>query len=223
MGRGPLSTVRTLVVALCIAAGCSTVYAQKTASNGGGVAGTGSSAPSSQVVSTQGPAQAAPVDETGLVLDQATPSERAKANPSSLWSILRTILALVFVAAAVYGVVFILKRIARPNVAKDPHLKVLASAHLGSNRYVHVVSLGRKAWVVGSAEGTVNLIAEVEDEEEIDAMLLEDSRRLAESPGAFSLDFKELMRRLGGGSGGPGPGGPSADSIRKKRERLRGM
>ncbi len=167
--------------------------------------------------------QAGPVDETGLVLDEATPEERDRANPSSFWSIVRTLVALLFVAAAVYGAVYLLKRIARPNVARDPHLKVLASAHLGSNRYVHVVSVGRKAWVVGAAEGSVSLIAEVDDEEEIDSMLLDDSRRQAAAAPAFALDFKEIARRLGAGSASEGASGPSADSIRKKRERLRGM
>lgn len=163
------------------------------------------------------------MDETGLVLGDATVEERARANPSSFWSIFRTLVALILVAAAVYGAVYLLKRIARPNVARDPHLKVLASAHLGSNRYVHVVSVGRKAWVVGAAEGGVNLIAEVDDEEEIDSMLLDDSRREASSAPAFSLDFKEIARRLGAGSASGETAGPSADSIRKKRERLRGV
>lgn len=122
-----------------------------------------------------------------------------------------------------YGAVYFLKRIARPNVAQDPHLKVLASAHLGSNRYVHVVSLGRKAWLIGAAEGSVELIAPVDDGETIDSLLLDDSRKRAESSPAFSLDFKELMRKLGVGAGSGAVPGPSADSIRKKRERLRGM
>jgi len=122
-------------------------------------------------------------------------------------------------AAAVYGVVYLLKRVTRQTEAKDPHLRVLASAHLGSNRFVHVVSLGGKAWLVGASDGGVDLIAEVDDAETRDALLLEDSRRQAERQPAFALDFKALMRRFGAGGNSP----LGADSIRKRRERLRGM
>jgi flagellar protein FliO/FliZ len=192
------------------------VSAQSARATGGGAAGV-----SEQQTSRVEGAAASPVDERELGLDDAVVSPNAAADPSSLAAILRTVLALAVTAAAVYGVVYLLKRVTRQHDAVDPHLKVLASAHLGSNRYVHVVSLGSKAWLVGASDGGVDLIAEVEDQETRDALFLEESRRQTEKPGALSLDFKAMMRKLGGGQGyGAGPG---ADSIRKKRERLRGL
>jgi flagellar protein FliO/FliZ len=205
---------------LCITAAVPFISAQQARSSGGGASGklsVSSSAGSGDVVASNGQAQV--TDETTLLLDAATPAERSRADPSSFWSIFRTVVALILVAVAVYGVVYFLKRISRPNVSRDPYLKVLASAHLGSNRYVHVVSLGGKAWLVGASEGSVNLIAEVDDEETKDAMLLDDSRRHAAAAPAFSLDFRDLMRKFGAGVGS----GAGAESIRKKRERLRGM
>jgi len=186
--------------------------AQTTRPSGGGAAGT----------QQKNAVSSAPVvvDERDLGLSDAAVAD-TKNDPSSLGSIIRTVLALVVVVAAVYGVVYLLKRVTRQTEVKDPHLKVLASAHLGSNRFVHVVALGQKAWLIGATDGGVDLIAEVEDAETRDTLFLEDSRRQSERVSSFPIDFKSLMRKLG--SGEKAEIGAGAESIRKRRERLRGF
>jgi flagellar protein FliO/FliZ len=142
------------------------------------------------------------------------------------------VLVLALAAAAIYGVVFFLKRAARAPAARNPYLKVLTSASLGGSRQVYVVSLGAKAWLVGAGEGSVSLIAEVTDQETLDALLLDESRRSAESAGGRFGDFRAMLRRLGGGgrdaAGGMDAGGTgiaefSPDKLRKRRERLKGL
>jgi flagellar protein FliO/FliZ len=123
-------------------------------------------------------------------------------------------------AGAIYGAVFFLKRIARPPETQDPYLKVLAAAHLGSNRFVHVVSVGSQAWLVGASEGGVSLIAEIADPETVDAMLLASSRKTAVS--AKSPDFSRLLSRFTGKDAAPQPD-LNAENVRKRRERLRGL
>jgi flagellar protein FliO/FliZ len=137
------------------------------------------------------------------------------------------ILTLAVVAAAIYGLVFFIKRASRGGRNQDPFLKVLAGTSLGTNRSAHVISVGSRAWLVGAAENGINLISEIDDKDVINAMLLEDSRKsAAESAGAETpllgrfLDFKALLRRLGMPveAGTPGP-----ESIRKRREKLKGL
>jgi flagellar protein FliO/FliZ len=128
------------------------------------------------------------------------------------------VLILALAAAAVYGVVFFIRRSSKQASANDPFLKILASAHLGSNRYAHIVSVGSKAWLLGSSDGGVNLIGEVDDRDVINSMLLEESRKNAETPGR--LDFNSLLRRFGLRAERETP---SADEIRKHRERLKGL
>jgi len=139
---------------------------------------------------------------------------------SSVWPVIRMILVLALTAAAVYGVVLFLKRASKQTVSKDPFLKILATAHLGANRYAHVVSVGSKAWLLGSSDGGVNLIGEVSDKDVIDAMLLEESRKSAEPQQGRLTDFVSMLRRLGLPAQA---GAPGADDIRKRRERLRGL
>ncbi|MCL2810128.1 MAG: flagellar biosynthetic protein FliO [Treponema sp.] len=137
----------------------------------------------------------------------------------SAWAIIRMILVLAIVAAAIYGIVFLFKKATRQTSSNDPFLKVLANTHLGANRYAQIVAVGSKAWLVGSSEGGVNLISEIEDKEIIDAMLLEESRKAQEAPNRFP-DFLSILQRLGVRAPTQTPG---ADDIRRRRERLKGL
>jgi len=132
-------------------------------------------------------------------------------------------LTLVVVAAAIYGVVFLIKRISRGNTSKDPFLKILASTPLGTNRSVHIISVGSQAWLVGAAEHGVNLIGEIQDKDILNAMLLEDSRRSADGGGKAGRlpDFRSLLHKLGAPAASDAPPGP--DNIRKRSERLKGL
>ena len=138
---------------------------------------------------------------------------------SSIWAVVRMILVLALAAAAIYGIVFIFKKSAKRTVPDDPFLKVLASAHMGSNRYVHIVSAGSRAWLLGASDGGVNLISEIEDKDVINSMMLEDSKKSAEAPGRLQ-DFLSIVSRMGVPVKKSQPG---TDELRKRRERLREM
>jgi flagellar protein FliO/FliZ len=158
--------------------------------------------------------------ERGLPLDGAETGTLAAPGASSIGVLLRMLLTLAVAAAAIYGVIYFIKRASRRVEVKDPFLKVLASTHLGSNRYAHVVAVGSKAWLVGAAENGVNLISEIEDKDVLNALFLEDSRKNAETPAGQPLDFKSILRRLG--MAVPA-GAAGADQLRKRRERLKGL
>jgi flagellar protein FliO/FliZ len=150
----------------------------------------------------------------------ASTADNMAGTGPSIWAAVRMILVLALVAAAIYGIVFLFKRSSKQTSADDPFLKILANAHLASNRYVHVVSVGNKAWLVGSSDGGVNVIGEIDDKDVINAMLLEESKKsAAEVTGRFP-DFLGLLRRMGTPAGNRNHG---ADEIRKRRERLKGL
>jgi flagellar protein FliO/FliZ len=158
--------------------------------------------------------------ENAIILGEGIPGE-APQGGASVFVIIRMVLVLALAAGAIYGVVFFLRRASRPQEQRNPHLKILTSAHLGSNRFVYVVSVGAKAWLIGAGEGGVSLISELTDQELIDGMVLEDSRKGAESS-RFS-DFRALLRKFGGGAHPDGglPEGLSAANLRKNRERIK--
>ena len=147
-------------------------------------------------------------DDTGALMQAPGPS---------VWAVVRMIFMLALVAAAIYGIVFLLKKASKRTPGNDPFLKVLATTQLSVNRYAQIISVGSKAWLVGTSESGVNLISEIEDKEILDAMLLEDSRKQEQIPGRFS-DFMSILRRLGMRETTQTP---TADDIRKRRERLK--
>jgi len=162
--------------------------------------------------------------ERALSLGDDTTGTAVAPSPASALSILRVLLTLAVVAAAIYGLVFLVKKLSRGGMTQDPFLKILASAPLGANRSAHIISVGSQAWLVGSAETGVNLISEIGDKELLDALLLEDSRRSAEagaSSGGRFPDFKAFLRKLGVPADTSTPPGP--ESIRKRGERLKGL
>jgi flagellar protein FliO/FliZ len=147
-----------------------------------------------------------------------------RASATSALSIFKVLITLILAAGAIYGLVFLIKRFYRGGAARDPFLKVLASTSLGTNRSAHIISVGSQAWLVGSAESGVNLISEIQDKDALNAMLLEDSRKIAElssgSGGRFP-DFKSMLRRLGMPTDTSAPPGP--EEIRKHGDRLKGI
>ncbi|GHU26353.1 hypothetical protein FACS1894172_00790 [Spirochaetia bacterium] len=148
--------------------------------------------------------------ETELLID-SNPGEATAASPT-LPVILRTLVVLLLVAVAIYGLIFVLKRISKSPVPEDSKLKILASVPLGMSRSVHVVSLGEKAWIVGSAEGSISLIAEVTDQEMVDGLILDASNRRTEGKTGKLPSFSQLLHHL------PGSGGFNTEKIRKRRE-----
>ena len=145
----------------------------------------------------------------------------AAAPPAvSAWSIFTMVLTLALVAAAIYGLVYLFKRAARGPAAQDPFLKILASAPLGGSRSAHVLSLGSRAWLVGSGDNGVSLISEIDEKEILDAMLLEDSRKSAAAGAGRFFDFGAMLRNLGMPVDAKAPG---ADKIRNRRDRIKGL
>jgi flagellar protein FliO/FliZ len=160
--------------------------------------------------------------EQTLQFGDAGAATTPAASATSVWGILRVILTLVLAAVAIYGLVYLIKRVSRGGKTQDPFLKLLASTPIGTNRSVHIIAAGSRAWLVGSAENGVNLISEIEDKDLLNTMLLEDSRKSATASMDAGLfpDFRALLLKLGMKVGAKAPG---TEDIRKRSEKLKGL
>jgi flagellar protein FliO/FliZ len=159
------------------------------------------------------------VPESSIFLGDESPAIPPAAPGASVSLILRMLLILLLAAAAIYGVVYFLKRGSRPAEQRDPNVRILSSVHLGSNRFVHVVAVGARVWLLGAGDGGVNLLTEIDDQDAVNALFLEESRRSAQGEGKIQ-DFKAILRRLGLSVDNRVPG---ADNIRRRRDRLKGF
>jgi flagellar protein FliO/FliZ len=161
-----------------------------------------------------------PLAEEDIILGEAPPSVPG-GGTSSILVVLRMVLVLALAALAVYGLVFFIKRMSRSPELRDANLKVLARVSLGGGAFAAVVSVGSKAWLVGGGDGGVSLLAEIDEAEALETMLLDDARKTAEAGNARFPDFRSLLRRLGRDRENR-PGNP-AESLRKQRDRLKGL
>lgn len=145
----------------------------------------------------------APQSEAEIVFDEAgsegtEPQQVEPVGSLSVWSFVSMLLVLAGVVAAIYGLFYLLKRMSGQNYADNNLIKVLSTKTLSSTRAVHLVSLGKRYLLIGSAENSVNLLTEIDDKEsrdEIEVFLAKEE----ESP---KRSFKELL-------GGILPGGDS--------------
>jgi flagellar protein FliO/FliZ len=156
--------------------------------------------PEAPAAPAQGPGTAASraQEEALFSFDETAPAGNNNTRgPSALFAIFRMVLVLALVAGVIYLVVYFLRRMGKPQVEQNPHLRILASTHLGSGRYLHVVSVGKEAWLIGSGEGGVSNIAPLGDQETIDAMVMDASQRKAETPEPFS--FQTMLKKFSGG------------------------
>ena len=142
------------------------------------------------------------VDETTLSLNTPAPATNqaaSAAGPNTFLYFLRMIVVLALVVGAMYAVFTVMRRLARPRDKGDSPIRVLASTPLGAGKSVYLLGLGSKAWLVGSSEHSISLIAEVDDKELIDGLELEAATGKPPASTDFSGLLSSLLNR-----GGPG-------------------
>jgi flagellar protein FliO/FliZ len=159
-------------------------------------------------------------EEENIIIGEAPPSVSISGT-SSILAVFRMVLVLALTALSIYGVIFFIKRKSRSPEVRDPNLKILARVPLGGGTFAAVVSVGAKAWLVGGGDGGVSLIAEIDEAEALETMLLDDARKTAEAGNVRFPDFRSLLKHLTGGR--ENRPGNHAESLRKQRDRLKGL
>jgi flagellar protein FliO/FliZ len=173
-------------------------------------------------------AQAADEDAIYLDANAALPSAKQAKGPSSVWILFRVVLVLAIVCAAIYGVVWLLKKTTVVNAANDPYLKSVSSITLAPNKTVQVVTIGTKGYLIGVTDQAISLIAEVEDRELLDAMNLAQDKKTAAPQATFASVLSQFLpsakpKASDRADGKEDIGAFSAtDVIRRQRERLSG-
>lgn len=135
------------------------------------------------------------------------------------------ILVLALVVGLIYGVFWLLRRGARAKAPETEMIRVLGSRALAGNRALHLVEVGRSVYLVGSAENGVNLVAELKDQQTIDAIRVQ----AAEEGGKPRRGFAATLARAFSPAKAPGAPASGAESglgagaefLRRSRERLR--
>lgn len=129
------------------------------------------SLPENQINSAENQGNVDPDDIPFTVSDSSNNETPKRTNTFLLF--LRMFLVLALVIACIYGVLYLMRRSMKTNPKNsDPFLRNVSSIDLAVGKSVHVVTLLDRAFVVGVADGSVNLISEIDSENEKDKELI---------------------------------------------------
>ncbi len=143
-------------------------------------------------------------------------SVEVSANTSPVFLLLKLIFFLLILSAAVYGIVYMMRRSKRFTAADDPFLKQVAALTLAPDKNLYVVTLTDKAYLIGASASSLSLISEITDKELIDAMNLH-----AEETSGEKQDFSSFFHTFFPSALGKQHDGNPLDSfLSKQRERL---
>jgi flagellar protein FliO/FliZ len=164
--------------------------------------------------------------ERAYILGEGEAALTEQGGVSSVWAVFRIVIALALAAAAIYGIVYFLKRKKTGDTPDDTYFKVLARAPINIRTAAAVLAVGNKAWLVGLSDTGVSLISEITDKETVDAMLLSYTTQTARSNNAATFNFTDLLRRFAGGRGGKLQDAadiPQPLNLQRNRERLKNL
>jgi flagellar protein FliO/FliZ len=179
-------------------------------------------------------AQASPAAQSILTADERSLSlgspaadakpNTVKSNGVGVWAFIQMILVLMLVVGTIYAVFTMIKKFNKTPSAQSSGLRVLASAGLGPGKAVHVVQAGQKAFLVGAADQSVSLIAEVTDKEYLDQLVLAAESNPPRDKIDFSTILSGILNPQGRKKGGMRTQAPSVggfDFLGKQRDRLK--
>ena len=168
---------------------------------------------------------AASAAETDLVLAESSKNADGGTNGSlsnSAWPyFLRMLLTLALVIGAIWLVFRLIRRAGKPKASQDDFVRVLASTALGAGKWMYVVSLGTKAFLVGATDSSINLIHEVEDTELIDEMKLRSATEPATGNRDFSTLLQGFLKPVSKHRAKSENGFPGTDYLSRQRDRLK--
>ena len=160
--------------------------------------------------------------------EESTPIPEANATAEGLtsttpvvstWDFVRMAVILGVVVGAIYLLFFLLRKGAGSKILENDLVRVLGSKSLGANRMIHLVQIGTVVLVVGSADASVSLIAQISDRETLDAIHLE-----AERNPTTRRTFAETINDLfSSGTERTGNVDATLQFMKRQQERLKRM
>lgn len=130
------------------------------------------------------PAAKTPVAKTAVDDNNAVPGEGFVENDfrpqvdedSAAWMIIKTILVLALFIGGFYMFFKFVSQKTGLNLSGGEAIQVLSTVSLGTNKFVQIIDVAGKVFLLGVSESNINLLTEIKDREEIDRIRLLSSR-----------------------------------------------
>jgi flagellar protein FliO/FliZ len=120
-------------------------------------------------------------------------SSAGNANPFSVFTFFKMILALAFVLLLIYLLLKLVNK--KGNLFNQyRYLQNVGGTSLGQNRSIQLVKLGNRIFVIGVAD-SIQLLKEIDDEEEIKEILADHNHRLDQLTGSKDNLFRWIQNK----------------------------
>lgn len=107
--------------------------------------------------------------------------------PSTVGTILKLVVFLVLVVAAIYGLMWFFKKKSNVSKSDDDFMRRVSTLYLAPGKSVEIVTLLDHAYLLGVTDNNINLLGEIDDKEFIEAMNLNfDKKQTVKKPMNFS-------------------------------------
>ena len=120
-------------------------------------------------------------------------TQSAYKAPSTAKMIIKMVVVLALVIAALYGIMLFFKKKNNPVQSEDDFLRRVSTLNLSSGKSIEIVTLVDRGFILGVTDSNINLIAEITDKEMISALNLNfDKKQNTKKPMNFS-DVLEMF------------------------------
>ena len=114
--------------------------------------------------------------------------------PSTAKMIIKMVVVLALVIAALYGIMLFFKKKNNPAQSDDDFLRRVSTLNLSPGKSVEIVTLVDRGFILGVTDSNINLIAEIDDKEMISALNLNfDKKQNIKKPMNFSDVLQMFM------------------------------
>ena len=170
------------------------------------------------------------IDETTMTIPDspqaASPTTNNNGSGFGVWDLIRMVLILALVVAAIYGIFYLIRRgSGQKKIAETELIQLWGSQGLPGNRWLHLVNVQKQVFLIGSSDASVSLIAEITDQESIDELRLQalteqapNRKNFADLLGGF---FNGGNPPAGNATSHKSRGSGPLDFIRGQRDRLK--
>ena len=186
----------------------------------------------------QGESNAVPTRpaESDLLLDDQTATEPPETDFEAVnfpgvgfGDFLRVIVVLGVVIALIYALVWMLRKLTGIKADGGDEIRVYSTRPIKGNSALHLIEAGKRMFLIGSTDSSVNLISEIDDKETVDEIRRNSSRAPVSRGFAKLLRNRLLGKSLAkrevvetGGVGNYSTNG-SILNLQRKRERLKDL
>jgi flagellar protein FliO/FliZ len=150
-------------------------------------------------------------------LDSTVPLGTVEA-PGGLSTFIETIIVLLLFILGIYGVFRFVQKKRGNTGAGDETIRILAGVSVGGSRLVQLVEVGSRVFLIGVGDGSVNLIAEIQDQADLERFRLQASA----AEGGREGFLEKLFTLLGRGrtAAGRRTTEMKVDFLRRQKDRL---